>query len=74
VLLQAQILAVQIKMKKRWRTLRKSWRRPEYLPGRALLAKILVRLKQCARAAGYCGLRQIRLRWTHNRCSSWERL
>jgi tetratricopeptide (TPR) repeat protein len=25
--------------------------RPEYLPGRALLAKILVRLKQCARAA-----------------------
>jgi tetratricopeptide (TPR) repeat protein len=25
--------------------------RPDYLPGRALLAKILVRLKQCARAA-----------------------
>jgi tetratricopeptide (TPR) repeat protein len=25
--------------------------KPEYLPGRALLAKILVRLKQCARAA-----------------------
>jgi len=25
--------------------------RPEYLPGRALLAKILVRMKQCARAA-----------------------
>jgi len=48
--------------------------KPEYFAGRALLAKILVRQKQCGRARNCCGRKRNPPALDTHRCFSWGTL